>query len=134
MNKVILMGRLTRDPDVRYSAGENSTAVARYTLAVDRRFHRDGDATADFIGCVAFGRQAEFAEKYLKKGLKILVSGRIQTGSYVNQEGNKVYATNVIVEEHYFAEGKKLSGSEKKEDTDPDGFMHLPDGEELPFE
>ena len=89
---------------------------------------------ADFINCVEFGKLAEFAEKYLKKGLKILVSGRIQTGSYVNQEGNKVYATNVIVEEHYFAEGKKLTGAEKKEDTDPDGFMHLPDGEELPFE
>lgn len=86
------------------------------------------------ISCVTFGKNAEFAEKYLKKGLKILVSGRIQTGSYVNQEGNKVYATNVIVEEHYFAEGKKLSGSEKKEDTDPDGFMNIPDGEELPFE
>ena len=81
MTKVILMGRLTRDPDVRYSAGENSTAVARYTLAVDRRFHRDGDATADFISCVAFGRQAEFAEKYLQKGIKIAITGRLQTGS-----------------------------------------------------
>lgn len=91
MNKVILMGRLTRDPDVRYSAGENSTAVARYTLAVDRRFHRDGDATADFIGCVAFGRQAEFAEKYLRQGTKIAITGRIQTGSYTNREGQKVY-------------------------------------------
>ena len=108
--------------------------MARYTLAVDRRYRKDGKAETDFISCVSFGKNAEFAEKYLKKGLKILVSGRIQTGSYVNQEGNKVYATNVIVEEHYFAEGKKLSGSEKKEDTDPDGFMHLPDGEELPFE
>ncbi len=122
--------------------------MARYTLAVDRRYRKDGKAETDFISCVSFGKNAEFAEKYLKKGLKILVSGRIQTGSYVNQEGNKVYTTNVIVEEHYFAEGKKLSGSEKKEDTegkklsgsekkedtDPDGFMHLPDGEELPFE
>ena len=134
MNKVLLMGRLTRDPEVRYTQGESATSVARYTLAVDRRFKREGEQTADFINCVTFGKGAEFAEKYLKKGLKILVSGRIQTGSYVNQEGNKVYATNVIVEEHYFAEGKKLSGSEKKEDTDPDGFMHLPDGEELPFE
>ena len=90
MNKVILMGRLTRDPDVRYSAGENSTAVARYTLAVDRRFRRDGDsATADFIGCVAFGRQAEFAEKYLRQGTKIAITGRIQTGSYTNREGQK---------------------------------------------
>ena len=137
MNKVILMGRLTRDPDIRYTqsnSAQEQTCIARYSLAVNRRFNRDGEQKADFISCVAFGRQAEFAEKYLKKGLKILVSGRIQTGSYVNQEGNKVYATNVIVEEHYFAEGKKLSGSEKKEDTDPDGFMHLPDGEELPFE
>ena len=137
MNKVILMGRLTRDPDIRYTqpnSAQEQTCTARYSLAVNRRFNRDGELKADFISCVAFGRQAEFAEKYLKKGLKILVSGRIQTGSYVNQEGNKVYATNVIVEEHYFAEGKKLSGSEKKEDTDPDGFMHLPDGEELPFE
>ena len=134
MNKVILMGRLTRDPEVRYTSVENSLAITRYTLAVDRKIKRDGEATADFISCVAFGRSAEFAEKYLKKGLKILVSGRIQTGSYVNQEGNKVYATNVIVEEHYFAEGKKLSGAEKKEDTDPDGFMNFPDGEELPFE
>ena len=134
MNKVILIGRLTRDPDVRYSQAEESVAVARYTLAVNRRFHRDGEQAADFVSCVAFGKQGEFAEKYLRQGIKIAITGRIQTGSYVNQEGNKVYATNVIVEEHYFAEGKKLSGSEKKEDTDPDGFMHLPDGEELPFE
>ena len=112
-------------------------AIARYTLAVDRRGRRGqdgGEQTADFINCVAFDRAGEFAEKYFRQGMRVLVSGRLQTGSYVNQEGNKVYATNVIVEEHYFAEGKKLSGSEKKEDTDPDGFMHLPDGEELPFE
>ena len=137
MNRVILMGRLTRDPEVRYSQGERSMAIARYTLAVDRRGRRgqDGnDQTADFINCVAFDRAGEFAEKYFRQGMRVLVSGRLQTGSYVNQEGNKVYATNVIVEEHYFAEGKKLSGAEKKEDTDPDGFMHLPDGEELPFE
>ena len=132
MNKTILMGRLTKDPEVKYFQNENSTAMARYTLAVDRRYRKEGKAETDFISCVTFGKNAEFAEKYLKKGLKILVSGRIQTGSYVNQEGNKVYATNVIVEEHYFAEGKKLSGSEKKEDTDPDGFMHLPDGEQAP--
>ena len=112
-------------------------AIARYTLAVDRRGRRGqdgGEQTADFINCVAFDRAGEFAEKYFRQGMRVLVSGRLQTGSYVNQEGNKVYATNVIVEEHYFAEGKKLSGAEKKEDTDPDGFMHLPDGEELPFE
>ena len=93
MNKVILMGRLTRDPEVRYSAGDNSMAIARYTLAVDRRFKRDGEATADFIGCVAFGRSAEFAEKYFRQGLKVVVSGRIQTGSYTNRDGQKVYTT-----------------------------------------
>ena len=134
MNKVILMGRLTRDPEINYSQNGNNTCIAKYTLAVDRRYRKDGKAETDFISCVTFGKNAEFAEKYLKKGLKILVSGRIQTGSYVNQEGNKVYATNVIVEEHYFAEGKKLTGAEKKEDTDPDGFMNLSDGEDLPFE
>ena len=109
-------------------------AIARYTLAVDRRGRRGqdgGEQTADFINCVAFDRAGEFAEKYFRQGMRVLVSGRLQTGSYVNQEGNKVYATNVIVEEHYFTEGKKLSGAEKKEDTDPDGFMHLPDGEDF---
>ena len=152
MNKVILMGRLTRDPDVRYSAGENSTAVARYTLAVDRRFRRDGDsATADFIGCVAFGRQAEFAEKYLRQGTKIAITGRIQTGSYTNREGQKVYTTEVVVEEQEFAESKASSDSyaashpQQSAPSAPsmpnpvsasaDGFMNIPDGidEELPF-
>ena len=148
MNKVILMGRLTRDPDVRYSAGENSTAVARYTLAVDRRFRRDGDsATADFIGCVAFGRQAEFAEKYLRQGTKIAITGRIQTGSYTNREGQKVYTTDVVVEEQEFAESKAASQNNSQTSagnrqqppppmpTDKDGFMQIPDGidEELPF-
>ena len=152
MNKVILMGRLTRDPDVRYSAGENSTAVARYTLAVDRRFRRDGDsATADFIGCVAFGRSAEYAEKYLRQGLKVNVTGRIQTGSYTNKEGQKVYTTDVVVEDQEFAESKAVSdanaGSFRAAAPSPapapatpvsdagDGFMNIPDGidEELPF-
>lgn len=151
MNKVILMGRLTRDPDVRYSAGENSTAVARYTLAVDRRFHRDSDATADFIGCVAFGRQAEFAEKYLRQGTKIAITGRIQTGSYTNREGQKVYTTDVVVEEQEFAESKNAGGNNggysAPQHNNPapsantsdlgsaDGFMNIPDGidEELPF-
>ena len=109
MNKVILMGRLTRDPEVRYSAGESGTAIARYTLAVDRRFKRDGEATADFISCVSFGRTAEFAEKYFRQGLKVLVAGRIQTGSYTNNSGQKVYTTDVIVEEQEFAEGKNSS-------------------------
>lgn len=111
MNKVILMGRLTRDVEVRYSSGENATAVARYTLAVDRRFHRDGEATADFINCVAFGRVAEFAEKYYRQGLKIVVSGRIQTGSYTNRDGQKVYTTDVVIEEQEFAESKSASES-----------------------
>lgn len=105
MNKVVLIGRLTRDPEIRYSQGEQAIAVARYTLAVDRRFRRDSESqTADFIGCVAFGRQAEFAEKYFRKGTKIAVAGRIQTGSYTNREGQKVYTTEVLVNEHEFAE------------------------------
>lgn len=108
MNKVILMGRLTRNPDVRYSQGEKATCVARYTLAVNRRFRREGDQDADFINCVAFGRQGEFAEKYLKQGTKIVISGRIQTGSYTNRDGVKVYTTDVVVEEQDFAESKAL--------------------------
>lgn len=148
MNKVILMGRLTRDPEVRYSAGENSMAIARYTLAVDRRFKRDGEATADFIGCVAFGRQAEFAEKYLRQGIKIAISGRIQTGSYVNKDGVKVYTTDIVVEDQEFAESKAVSDSHMGHAApnpgmsaptpgaaSADGFMNIPDGidEELPF-
>ena len=145
MNKVILMGRLTRDPEVRYSQGEQSTAIARYTLAVDRRFRRDGDTqTADFINCVAFGRQGEFAEKYLRKGIKIAITGRIQTGSYTNKVGQKVYTTDVVVEEQEFAESKAASenngGFAPADRPSPssaagDGFMNIPDGidEELPF-
>lgn len=106
MNKVILIGRCTRDPEVRYSQGENATAVARYTLAVDRQFKRDGDQSADFINCIAFGKRGEFAEKYLRKGTKIAVVGRIQTGSYTNKDGNKVYTTDVVVDEHEFVESK----------------------------
>ena len=138
MNKVILMGRLTRDPEVRYSQGEQATAIARYTVAVDRRFRRDGDSqTADFIGCVAFGRQAEFAEKYLRKGTKIALTGRIQTGSYTNRDGQKIYTTDVVVEEQEFAESK-ASGQTAQQNPAPvseDGFMEIPDGleEELPF-
>ena len=140
------MGRLTRDPEVRYSQGENSTAIARYTLAVDRRFRRnnDGEQTADFIGCVAFGRSAEFAEKYFRQGLKVIVTGRIQTGSYTNKEGQKVYTTDVVVEDQEFAESKSASesnaGFAPAERPAPssaagDGFMNIPDGidEELPF-
>lgn len=145
MNKVILIGRLTRDPEIRYSQGEQAMAVARYTLAVDRRFRRDNDQqTADFIGCVAFGRQGEFAEKYLRKGVKIAITGRIQTGSYTNRDGQKVYTTDVVVEEQEFAESKAVSeqnGSFAPADRPSpsaaagDGFMNIPDGidEELPF-
>ena len=112
MNKVILMGRLTRDPEVRAAADENSTAFAKYTLAVDRRVKKDGNQAADFVACTAFGKGAEFAEKYLAKGIKIIVTGRIQTGSYTNKEGQKVYTTDVIVENQEFAESKKAAGSE----------------------
>lgn len=106
MNKVILMGRLTADPEVRYTEGENPMAIARYTLAVDRRFKKDGEQNADFIRCIAFGKGGEFAEKYLHKGTKIAVTGRIQTGSYENAEGQKIYTTDVVVEEQEFAESK----------------------------
>ena len=147
MNKVILMGRLTRAPEVRYSSGDNQKAVARYTLAVDRRYKRQEDEqTADFINCVTFGKGAEFAEKYLHQGTKIVVEGRIQTGSYTNKDGNKVYTTDVMVESQEFAESK--SASQQNENSQPsaptrpnptsasnDGFLNIPDGieEELPF-
>jgi single-strand DNA-binding protein len=144
MNKVILIGRLTRDPEVRYSQGENSLAIARYSLAVDRRFKKPGEQDADFINCVTFGKSAEFAEKYLKQGTKIAVTGRIQTGSYTNKEGQKVYTTDVVVEDHEFAESKSSNGGDTgfQQTSRPapsqaagDGFMNIPDGldEELPF-
>ena len=130
MNKVILTGRLTRDPEVRYS-GE--TAVARYALAVDRKFKKEGEATADFINCVAFGKSGEFVEKYLRKGTKIAITGRIQTGSYTNKDNQKVYTTDIVVEEHEFCESKGTQ--EAPANTDSDGFMSIPDNidEELPF-
>ena len=145
MNKVILMGRLTRDPEVRYSQGESPVAIARYSLAVDRRGKaQEGQPTADFISCVAFGRNGEFAEKYLRKGTKIVVEGHIQTGSYTNKDGVKVYTTEVVVENHEFAESKAAAGNADGgaqaaeggyASPDPgDGFMNIPDGiEELPF-
>ena len=156
MNKVILMGRITRDPNVRYTqqnSSQESMCVARYTLAVDRRFRRDGENNADFIGCVAFGKSAEFAEKYLRQGTKIIVTGRIQTGSYTNRDGQKVYTTDVVVEDQEFAESKAAaseSGMMRQSAPSPmaaspmpssaqassaDGFMNIPDGidEELPF-
>ena len=147
MNKVILMGRLTRDPEVRYSQGENALAIARYTLAVDRRgARREGEATADFINCVSFGRTAEFVERYFRQGTKVVVSGRIQTGSYTNRDGQKVYTTEVVVEEQEFAESKAAGGNAPANNYQAspvpspstsvgDGFMNIPDGidEELPF-
>lgn len=142
MNKVVLMGRLTKDPEVRYSQGENPIAIARYTLAVDRRFRRNNEEqSADFIACVAFGKSGEFAEKYFHKGIKITVSGRIQTGSYTNKDGQKVFTTEVVVDEQEFAESKAASHSSQGSNskltvtTDDEGFMHIPDGleEELPF-
>ena len=161
MNRVILMGRLTRDPEVRYSQGERSMAIARYTLAVDRRGRRGGNGddsaqTADFIPCVAFDRAGEFAEKYFHQGMKVVVTGRIQTGSYVNKDGQKVYTTDVVVEDQEFAESKASSmangsngGYSDYQPAAPapaakpapsaavgDGFMNIPDGidEELPFD
>lgn len=152
MNKVILTGRLTRDPEVRYSSGETATAVARFTLAVDRRFgRRDGEQTADFISCVSFGKTAEFVEKYFRQGMKMNLCGRIQTGSYTNREGQKVYTTEVVAEEAEFGESKAASdanrssmgtggGYQSAPAPSPmgaagDGFMNIPDGidEELPF-
>ena len=152
MNKVVLMGRLTRDPEVRYSQGENALAIARYTLAVDRRFKRDGEQTADFINCVVFGKSAEFTERYFRQGMRVVVCGRIQTGSYTNRDGVKVYTTEVVVEEQEFAESKAASdnyAASHPQTSSPapapsmpapgaasaDGFMNIPDGidEELPF-
>jgi single-strand DNA-binding protein len=137
MNKVILSGRICNDPEVRYTQGENATAVARYRLACDRRFKREGEATADFIGCVAFGKQGEFAEKYLRKGMKILVTGRIQTGSYTNRDGQKVYTTDIVVEDHEFCESKSSEVSTPATpQTPPAGadFMQVPDDlDDLPF-
>ena len=143
MNRAILMGRLTRDPEVRYSSGEKSMAIARYTLAVDRSFKRGGDSTeqtADFIPCIAFDKAGEFAEKYFRQGMRVLISGRIQTGSYTNKEGQKVYTTEVIIDTQEFADskGENTRGRSKKQETnvDADGFMNIPDGvddEGLPF-
>ena len=146
MNKVILMGRLTRNPEIRYSQGESATAIARFTLAVDRRFKRQGDdQTADFINCVAFGRTAEFAERYLQQGTKVVGCGRIQTGSYTNKDGQRVYTTDVVMEELEFAESKKNAQSydggmqdanrPEQPSQAADGFMNIPNGldDELPF-
>ena len=136
MNKVILTGRLTKDPEVRYSQGANATCIARYSLAVDRKFKKEGEASADFLNCVAFGKTGEFAEKYLKKGMKIAIVGRIQTGSYTDKDtGKKVYTTDIVVEEHEFCESKNASESYTPHGG-TDGFVSVPDSitdEELPF-
>ena len=147
MNKVILMGRLTRDAEVRYTQGENPMCIARYTLAVDRRFSRkdENGQNADFISCVAFGKSGEFAEKYLHKGTKIAVTGRIQTGSYTNKDVVRVYTTEVVVEDQEFAESRNAQQQHSQDggkadngsagSGSMDGFMNIPDGidEELPF-
>ena len=149
MNTVVLMGRLTRDPEIRYS--QTGTAVARYTLAVNRRFSRDGEPGADFINCIAFGKSAEFAEKYFHKGLKIVIRGRIQTGSYTNQNGATVYTTDVVIEEQNFAESKAAAQNagvvqsqpqaepqaEQPQTTSPDDLITIPieefEDDGLPF-
>ena len=141
MNKVILMGRLTRDPEVRYSQGANQIAVGRFSIAVDRRFKREGEPEADFFNCTTFGKQAEFVERYLRKGTKIVVVGRIQNDNYTNKEGQTVYSVRVLVEEIEFAESKNASGGGQSGNNGSagkeagDGFMNIPDGidEELPF-
>ena len=136
MNKVTLIGRVVRDAEIRYSQGANTTCIARYTLAVDRKFKQEGQPTADFINCIAFGKLGEFAEKYLHKGTKIAVTGRIQTGSYKNKDGNTVYTTDVVVEEQEFCESKSQSNSQPQPAPSNDNsWLNIPDGVEdsLPF-
>lgn len=147
MNKVIMMGRLTRDPEVRYSQGASQTAIARFSLAVDRRWKREGEPDADFFNCTVFGRQADFVEKYLRQGTKVVVTGRIQNDNYTNKDGQKVYSVQIIVEEIEFAESKnaaaangvapayQASSRPSPSQAAGDGFMSIPDGaeEELPF-
>lgn len=142
MNKVILMGRLTRDPEVRYSQNDNSMAIARFSLAVDRKIKQDNQPTADFFNCTAFGKQAEFVERYLKKGSKMLVTGRVQNDNYTNRNGEKVYSVQIMVEEMEFAESKYSDQNHSnnnqaavpRSDVDADGFMKIPEGfEEIPF-
>ena len=142
MNKVILMGRLTRDPETRYSQGENQFAISRFSLAIDRRFKRQGEPEADFFNCTAFGRQAEFVEKYLRQGTKILLTGRVQNDNYTNRNGEKVYSVQIIAEEIEFAESRNAqsggglqTGMPSPEQAVDDGFLNIPNGieEELPF-
>ena len=130
MNLVLLLGRLTKDPEVRYTTGEKSMAIARFSLAVDRRFKKEGEPDADFISCVAFGKTAEFFEKYTKKGVKLAIQGRIQTGNYTNKDGQKVYTTDVIVDQVEFAESKRTEKTETQGE-----FVPIPQEitEQLPF-
>lgn len=130
MNKVLLSGRLTADPEVAYTTGQNPMAVAKYRLAVDKKYKRDGEDGAYFINCVALGKNGEFAERYLKKGMKIIAEGHIQTGSYTNKEGVKIYTTDVVVESHEFCESKKSSGYGAEQP--PSGFGHIQD-DDIPF-
>ena len=140
MNRVMLIGRLTRDPEIHYSGNENSTAVARYTLAVRRLYQKEEGQDTDFITCVTFGKSAEFAEKYCRKGLRVAIAGRLQTRNYTNQEGNKVYVTEVVVEEQEFADSKNVnvsSGTTPAPSSESnDGFKNIPDGmeEKTPFQ
>ena len=131
MNKTILLGRLTRDPDVRYTQGDNPMAVARYTLAVDRRYKKEGEQEADFISCVAFGKSGEFAEKYLSKGMKIAISGRIQTGSYTNKDGQKVYTTDIVADRIEFIDWKNSEKVSEPDGEYPQGFAAI--DEDFPF-
>lgn len=140
MNKAIMIGRLTRDPDIRYTQGENQTAIAKFSLAVDRRWKREGEPDADFFNCTAFGRQAEFVEKYLKKGTKIAITGRVQNDNYTDRNGQKVYSVQIMVEEMEFAESKSKNAEAGQQDRERpsytgDGFMAIPEGteDELPF-
>lgn len=131
MNKVIMMGRLTRDPEIRYA--QSGSAVAGFSIAVDRRFKRDDDPEADFFNCSAFGKTAEFVEKYVKKGTKVVIEGRLQNDSYTNKDGQKVTATKILVDSMEFAESKQASAESQPAAPDAQGFMNVPDGEELPF-
>ena len=135
MNKVLLIGRMVADPEVRYTQGEKPVCIARYRLAVDRKYKKEGEQSADFINCVAFGKNGEFAEKYLNKGMKIAIEGRIQTGSYTDKDGKKVYTTDIVVEGHEFCESKREESAEPGPAVDSNGFMSIPDSEldELQF-
>jgi single-strand DNA-binding protein len=135
MNKCIFLGRLTRNPEIRYTTGTQPVAVANYTLAVDKRFKREGEPAADFLNFVAYAKAAEFVERFLKKGTKLVVTARVQTRNYTNKDGQKVYVTEFVVEDQEFAESKGSGNHEPEQTPEGDGFMHIPDGldEELPF-